>query len=390
MHSIKARFLRKRYVIPSVATVVALTTAGVAYAYFTTTGSGTGSAQVAKNAPLVINQTGVTVYNSTIALGSYVQDQCLQCVQASQFGNVVNLTAGNQLLSTVVVGMRSWDPAAVNWPITFNIYSPSDLVTPIATDTQEFAIPAIQGNGQPTPFNITFNFNGMFDVLPATIAYGISFPTTNYPTAPAGFSATPTGAADGLNIALSSSGSDISVGTDPHPGTVLIDTSDSGPSSGFWVDAGSCINPTVSVFSATDVWCGATNPANYGAYGSSAGADIPAVQINVAGTGNLYPGGPAQTVNFTVYNPGSTTEALHTVTISVTKDPNNGYAEDSSGNDITGCYASWFTTTGDTWSGGSIAPGITVPGSGSISMTDTSGSQDACQGVSLGLTFAAS
>jgi hypothetical protein len=378
---------KKKFVIPAIVGIVALV-GGVAFAYFTTAGSGTGSAQVGTNSALVVNETGVSVYNSTIAPSSYVQDQCLQCVQASQFGNEVTLTAANQLLSTVVVGMRSWDATAVNWPITFNIYSPTDLSTPIATDTQNFAIPAaVNPNTTPTAFNITFNFDGMFDVLPGTIVYGISFPTTLYPTAPTGFSAGPTGAADGLNIALSSSASDISVGTDPYPGTVFINTSDLG---GFQVDAGTCINPTLGVFSATDVWCGATNPHNYGAYGSSAGADIPAVQINVAGTGNLYPGGPAQTVNFTVYNPGSTTEALNAVAISVTTDPSNGYAENTSGNDITGCYASWFTPTGQTWTGGSIASGATVPGAGSISMTDTSGPQDACQGASLSLTFTAS
>ena len=360
---------KKKFVIPAIVGIVALV-GGVAFAYFTTAGSGTGSAQVGTNSALVVNETGVSVYNSTIAPSSYVQDQCLQCVQASQFGNEVTLTAANQLLSTVVVGMRSWDATAVNWPITFNIYSPTDLSTPIATDTQTFAIPAaVNSNTTPTAFNITFNFNGMFDVLPGTIVYGISFPT------------------DALNIALSSSASDISVGTDPYPGTVFINTSDLG---GFQVDAGTCINPTLGVFSATDVWCGATNPLNYGAYGSSAGADIPAVQINVAGTGNLYPGGPAQTVNFTVYNPGSTTEALNAVAISVTTDPSNGYAENTSGNDITGCYASWFTPTGQTWTGGSIASGATVPGAGSISMTDTSGPQDACQGASLSLTFTAS
>jgi hypothetical protein len=59
MPSIRARFLRKRYVIPSVATVVALAGSGVAYAFFSAGGTGTGSAQVGDASNFVITQTGI-------------------------------------------------------------------------------------------------------------------------------------------------------------------------------------------------------------------------------------------------------------------------------------------------------------------------------------------
>jgi len=48
---------------------------------------------------------------------------------------------------------------------------------------------------------------------------------------------------------------------------------------------------------------------------------IPAVELNVSGMGDLYPGGPAQPINFSVTNPGSIPDALATVTIAVAADP---------------------------------------------------------------------
>lgn len=394
------RFMNKKVAVVGVAVALAIAAGGAAFAYFTTTGSGTGSAAVATNAPLVINQTGLTLYNSTIGLTSYVQDQCLQCVQASDFGNTVKLVGpvlSNDL--NVVVAMRSWDAAAGTWPITLTIDNPGPDVSgsspgsKIVSDTQYFTIPAANPNGRPTPFNITFDQFPHWKSIPSEVAYDISFPTTNYPGAPSGFSAAPTGFANGLNIALSSSSSDISVGSDPYLGTVLINTSDNG---GFTVDAGTCIDPTLNTFSLSNVWCGDTpGIGNYGAYGNSAGADIPAVEfINTAsGLAGLYPGGPSQTIDFTVYNPGVTTEALNSVTIALATDPANGEIEAVPGDtstDVAGCYASWFSTTPQTWSGGSIASEQTVDGSGTVSMPASTSNQDPCQGATPGLVFSAS
>ena len=106
------RFMSKKLLVVGVAVAVLLGVGGAAFAYFTTTGGGTGSAAVGTNAPLVINQTGSTHYNSTIGLTSYVQGQCLECVQhANDFGNTVNLNLAAPMLSddlNVVVAMRSW------------------------------------------------------------------------------------------------------------------------------------------------------------------------------------------------------------------------------------------------------------------------------------------
>ncbi len=391
--------MSKKLLVVGVAVAVLLGVGGAAFAYFTTTGGGTGSAAVGTNAPLVINQTGSTLYNSTIGLTSYVQDQCLECVHANDFGNTVNLNLAAPMLSNdlnVVVAMRSWDAAAGTWPITLRIDNPGADVAGaspgslIVSDTQYFNIPAANPNGRPTPFNITFDHFTRWVSIPAEVAYDISFPTSNYPAAPVGFTAAPVGFADGLNIALSNAATDISVGSDPDAGTVLV----SATLAGFASDAGTCVDSTPGVFSLSNVWCGDTPADNYGAYGNAQGADIPAVEfIDTAnGLAGLYPGGPAQTIDFSVYNPGLTTESLSQVTITVASDT-NGFVESTPGDtstDVAGCYASWFSTTPQTWSNGSIASGATVYGSGTVSMPTSGDDQDACQGATLGLVFAAS
>ena len=52
---------RKKFVIPAIAGIVALIGAGVAYAYFTSSGSGVGSAKVGTPSALNISQIGSTL-----------------------------------------------------------------------------------------------------------------------------------------------------------------------------------------------------------------------------------------------------------------------------------------------------------------------------------------
>jgi len=151
---------------------------------------------------------------------------------------------------------------------------------------------------------------------------------------------------------------------------VLINTSDNG---GFTVDAGTCIDPKLQTFSLSNVWCGDTpGIGNYGAYGNSAvrtsrqwsSSTRPAVWLACTPV-------PVSDDRLHVYNPGVTTEALNSVTIALATDPANGEIEAVPGDtstDVAGCYASWFSTTPQTWSGGSIASGQTVDGSGTVSM----------------------
>ncbi len=381
------RFMSKKLLVVGVAVALVIGVGGAAFAYFTTTGGGTGSAAVSTNAPLVINQTGVTLYNSTIALNSYVQDQCFGCAgPISEFGNTVNLEGpvlSNDL--NVVVSMRNWGGAVPALAITLTVYNPGTDTSGdapgsaiVSDTTQTFNIPAAQPSGRPTPFNITFDhFTPRWTSIPSEVAYGISFD---------GISAAPS-----LNVALSNAATDISAGSDPYSGTVLVNTATLG---GFASDAGTCVDSTPGMFSLSNVWCGDTPADNYGAYGNSSGADIPAVEFidTASGLAGLYPGGPAQTVDFTVYNPGATTESLSQVTITVASDT-NGEVESTPGDtstDVAGCYASWFSTTPQTWSGGSIASEQTVDGSGTVSMLESGTDQDACQGATLGLVFSAS
>jgi hypothetical protein len=387
------RFMNKKALVVGVAVALAIAAGGAAFAYFTTTGGGTGSAAVGTNAPLVINQTGVTLYNSTIGLTSYVQDQCFGCAgPISEFGNTVDLEApvlSNDL--NVVVSMRNWGAAVADLPITLTLYNPgadvagaspgSPIMAPgsvIMSDTQTFYIPAWNGR-VPALFNITFDLFPQWTSIPSEVAYGISFDGTS--------------AAPSLNVALSNAATDISAGSDPYSGTVLVNAA---TLDGFASDAGTCVDSTPGKFSLSNVWCGDTPAANYGAYGNAQGADIPAVEfIDTAnGLAGLYPGGPAQTIDFSVYNPGLTTESLSQVTITVASDPSNGNVVESTpgdtSTDVAGCYASWFSTTPQTWSGGSIASGQTVDGSGTVYMPASASDQDACQGATLGLVFSAS
>jgi hypothetical protein len=107
--------------------------------------------------------------------------------------------------------------------------------------------------------------------------------------------------------------------------------------------------------------------------------------------GDLYPGGPAQPINFSITNPSGGKEYVNTVTISVATDP-SGLVETvpgDSGSGVTGCYADWFTVSPASISfARELAPGTTsYYGDASISMMDEPFSQDACQGITVGLNF---
>ena len=123
MHSTNRRFLRKRYVIPSIAAAAALAGGGIAFAYFTSPGSGTGSASVGTPASLLIDRLGGTPDISRVDGTAYQSSQCFYCVQMGEFGNKVNLANGGGPLSDAVVDMVNFNPAVGTMPVTFNIYN---------------------------------------------------------------------------------------------------------------------------------------------------------------------------------------------------------------------------------------------------------------------------
>lgn len=392
---------RKRAVIGAVAGVVLGATA--AFAYFTTTGSGAGTAQTGSGTAVSITQIGAG-YDSLVTTNdpntAYIQDQCLDCASISQFGNDVTLanSAPMQRLISAVVAFRNWGPAVSNVPITLTLSSGQ-------SQTVVQNVPADQPNGRPTTFNVTFPF-ATHPYVPNEFVYSISFPTAYSDpgnTQPH---------ADGLNVALSDSFTQLSVGTDTHPGTVWVQTNQGAGIAG---DFPSCTVPSGNTWQQVPVNCGPSAPGNPGAYGNTnpptGNADIPAVEFNVLGgtAAPLYPGAPGQPVDFAVTNPGGSSVHVGTALTIKVGDGVNASSSTGSG----GCNAAnvgspvqvaWYQLSPYTDSAGlqenltnggsgwTIPPGTTYfsPTGVSIQMIDSGTNQDACENATVILGFSAS
>jgi hypothetical protein len=277
--------------------------------------------------------------------------------------------------------MRNWGVAVTNLPITLDIYSPS--VSPevstnvIASDTtQTFSFAANNTDGSPSVTNITFNFpQGTF--VPQEFVYGITYDGVTL--------------APSLNVALSSSANDLTVGTDTTVGTVWLSTINSSIGNDFPV----CTTPVATgAFEQVNTACGdPSNANNPGAYGTAANvaagnADIPAVEFNVVGgaTASLWPG-ETQNIDFAITNPNPGSVWLSTVTITLKtsgSDVANQYSSD-----IAGCLSTWFTVNGTPVPlTGYVAPGVTdFTGLASITMSNPLVDQSKCEGATIGLTF---
>jgi hypothetical protein len=274
---------------------------GLAVAYFTSSGSGNGSALTGTAANVTISQIGAG-YDSLAP--TYHQDQCFECASLTEFGNEIKLAPGSGQLANVVVAFRSYAGGTTSEPITLTLNDPGGPpsyvgteVTPYTSVTTDPVIPAGDGS---TVFYATFDFSSIGLTLSGPVVYGISF------TDEAGVT---------INVALSNSVSNLTVGSDVYADGVTNTLSASN-------DAGSCSTSTVGVFMATVINC-ATPGVNYGAYGPGSNpnnADIPAVEFNVVGgtTPPLYPDGPSQPVDFAITNAGSTPTYITSVTASMT------------------------------------------------------------------------
>jgi hypothetical protein len=399
------RFMNKKVLVVGVAVALVLGIGGAAFAYFTSTGGGTGAAQVGTASNLIINQLGTPVYDSTYSpLPGNVESLSYGGTNTTEFGNEITLLPSVSPLQSVVVDMSSWACEAGNWtgldnsnnptqpcvtspgatfttPITLNIYSPGDLSSPIATDTQIFTIPyrpstdPIHCPGSPATAwydtandtcyhgystQIVFDLSSENIVLPSTVVYGIAYDASSGP-------------ASSLNVELSTEPTDISVGSDTDPGNVFLAV---GPGSN---DAGP-----------GEVTCSTAN-GTFAQYPTACGLgstyNIPAVQFNVSSMGDLFPGGPAQPINFSVTNPGVGDEYVNSVTISISSFTNQHPTLLSPA-----CESSWFQITGPTAPVGvDLAPGTTYYYSdASIAMPENNIDEDACQGATVNLTFTSS
>lgn len=404
----------RKAAVAGLALVVAAITGGAAYAFFTSSGGGSGAATVGTASNLSIHQDGMTVYDSTIApLPANTYSLSFEATGAYEFGNEVTPVASASPLSTVVVDMSSWacqhgsDATCVTTPgstfsvpITLNIYSPaSPTGSPLATDTQTFNIPfrpssggcpdttawfdaatSACSHGLLTP--ITFNFSSQDFVLPSTFVYGVEFNTANYGPAPTGDGTAPY---NSLNVGLSTESTDVTVGADTEPGNVFV--------AGTQGDLG----PGEVTCSTLGSGFAQYSTAACGNNGLGTTWNIPAVQFNVttAVLPDLYPGGPAQPINFTVNNLGSVNAYVGSIGIAVAYDPANNFVESTPGDantDVVGCYAGWFGFNHvPVVVNGNIPPGptdyLSTSTGASIYMSESGTNQDACEGASVGLVF---
>jgi hypothetical protein len=199
----------------------------------------------------------------------------------------------------------------------------------------------------------------------------------------------------GLNVQLVNETSQVSVGSDADPGYLFASLASTANGDGYdntYNDVGpgeitaQTVSTTFGEYSTADVGTGSSEQGE--------APWVPAVEFDTSSMGDLYPGGPSQPVNFSITNPGTIPETVNSVTISVAEDTGNGFVESQPGNtasDIANCYAEWFTVSPspDTVSA-TVPAGGTVDwiGTASISMPANPNNQDACQGKTIGLSFA--
>ncbi len=413
------RFMNKKLLVVGVAVALVLGIGGAAFAFFTSSGGGTGSAQVGTASNLSIHQDGATVYDSTIApLPGNTPSFAFEATGTYEFGNEITPVASTSPLDTVVVDMDSWacqtgsgatcvttPGATFPVPITFNIYSPaSPTGSPLATDTQTFNIPFRPSSGGCTDTTawfdattnacyhglltpVTFNFSSQDFVLPSTLVYGIEFNTADYGPVP---THNESGFYNSLNVGLSTEPTNVTVGSDTEPGNVFVagTQGDIGPGeiTCSTLGAGFAQYPTASC--------------DGGLQGLGTTYNVPAVQFNVTNPvpPDLYPGGAAQPINFTVDNLGSVPAHVGSIDISVAFDPANNYVESTPGDtntDVVGCYVGWFGFNNvPVVVNGNIPPGdtdyLSTSTGASIYMGESGTNQDACEGAALGLIFTSS
>jgi hypothetical protein len=234
---------------------------------------------VAASALAAGSPNGTTIYSSLISGGprSNVPSVGAEAYAFNEFGNQINFSSSSaRHLNSVTVTLSSWACVQGTWnnnncstpsgatfsqPMTLNIYSVGsdgiDVGTLLATANQTFDVPyrpsaspkctgADAGkwyqSASKTCFNglannVTFNFAGNV-TLPDTVAYGIAYNSSHHGYAPLGETACNTTDAgcpyDSLNIALANEPTDVSVGSDPHSGTIWQNS----PYGGQYCDSG--------------------------------------------------------------------------------------------------------------------------------------------------------
>lgn len=341
---VKLPHFKKKYIAGALAAGLIMGAAGLAAAYFSASGSGTGAAKVGSASALRIRQVGAG-YNSLLDLTSpdtYTASQCLYpCTVKKEIGDTVTLVAATTKYTNLYGHVTSVTVALVNFgaskavTVTLTLYSSPNVAS--YTFTKSATITA----GSPTNqvvTNVTFTLAATEVFVEKTFQYGISLANST-----------------GVNVALAHYPDELTVG--------------SSPANTVWAVKYTQTNHTFGPFEAT---------------ASATTGFIPAVQINVVNgvVPPLYPGAPAQSVQYAITNPNPGKIHVNSITTAIKV----------SGSTITGapsCLSAWFTLNNNPFGyNATVAPGTKIVSNGTTTIQmNTGGTQNACVGKSVPLTF---
>ena len=108
------------------------------------------------------------------------------------------------------------------------------------------------------------------------------------------------------------------------------------------------------------------------------------VASTAATGGPLTPGGPTETVAFTVTNPGTGSQNLSSVVVTVATSTGADWTA------VTGCSAADYTIGTPDFTAGEITTLATVSGTVTITMNDLGSPQDGCKNATVPLYIVAS
>ena len=139
----------------------------------------------------------------------------------------------------------------------------------------------------------------------------------------------------------------------------------------------------------------------FSASGSGTGtADVgtgPVGTLQITSTGPstaLTPWNGSQPFDVSIHNNSLTDSGVGTISMSVSRFQATGDAATSSGQDIVGCAAAWFSVSPTLVVNQPVGAGATVTAQGlglvlpTVSMIPSVSNQDACQGSTVGIAFA--
>ena len=107
------------------------------------------------------------------------------------------------------------------------------------------------------------------------------------------------------------------------------------------------------------------------------------VTSTIAGP-DLSPGGPTQTVTFTVKNPGTGVQKVSRVDVTVANSDGSDWTSDN------GCKTADFAITDYSFTAKELAKNETATGTVTLQMINRDADQDGCKGAAVPLHFAAS